>query len=116
LRQYRWPIAGLGTLKTMEILMTSASVDALRDTATDAIHQVKRAAAPAIKQGKHQAGALIDQSGDFLDTANNEAADAAAQIGKRLVSYTKENPWTALLLAAGVGALLISAVRSIQSR
>jgi ElaB/YqjD/DUF883 family membrane-anchored ribosome-binding protein len=100
----------------MEKLMTSANVDALRDTATDAIDQVKRAAAPAIKQGRRQVGTLVDQGGDFLDSVNDGAAEAAAQIGKRLVSYTKENPLTALLLAAGVGALLISAVRSIQSR
>jgi ElaB/YqjD/DUF883 family membrane-anchored ribosome-binding protein len=100
----------------MEILMTSANVDALRDTATEAIDQVKRAAAPAIKQGKRQVGSLIDQGGDLLDTVNDEAADAAAQLGKRLFSYTKQSPLTALLLAAGVGALLISAVRSIQSR
>jgi ElaB/YqjD/DUF883 family membrane-anchored ribosome-binding protein len=96
--------------------MTSAHVDALHDTATDAIDQVKRAAATAIEQGKRQVGTLVDQGGDLLDSVNDGAAEAAAQVGKRLVSYTKENPLTALLLAAGVGALLISAVRSIQSR
>jgi hypothetical protein len=31
----------------------------LRDSASDALDQLQRAAAPAIKQGKRQAGALL---------------------------------------------------------
>ncbi len=86
--------------------------ETIKDTATDAVDQIKRAAAPAIKQGKRQAGVLLDQGGELMDSASETAAD----LGNKIIAYTKKNPLTALLLAAGAGALLIGAVNSIQSR
>jgi hypothetical protein len=41
--------------------------------------------------------------------------ETATDISKSLVSYTKKNPITALLLALGAGALLVSAAKSIRS-
>jgi hypothetical protein len=42
--------------------MTSANADAVRDSASDTLDQLQRAAAPALKEGKRQAGALLDQA------------------------------------------------------
>jgi hypothetical protein len=95
--------------------MTSVNADTLRDSASDAIDKVQRAADPAIKEGKRQAGVLLDESGELIDTISSRAGDIAADLGERLVAYTKKNPFTALLLAVGAGALLISAVKAMQS-
>lgn len=96
--------------------MTSASTDTFRDSAADALDQLQRAAVPAIKEGKRQARVLLDQSGELMDTASVRAGEAATNLGKSLIAYTKKNPLIALLLAVGAGALLVSAGKSIPSR
>ena len=96
--------------------MTSVNADTLRDSASDALDRVQRAAAPALKEGRRQAGVLLDQSGELIDTAASRASETAAALRKSAIGYTKKNPLTALLLAVGAGALLISAAKSMQSR
>jgi hypothetical protein len=96
--------------------MTSVNTDTLRDTASDALDKVQYKAAPLIKEGKRQASVLIDQSGELLDTVSSRASDVAADLGNSVVAYTKKNPLTALLLAVGAGALLLSAAKSMSSR
>jgi hypothetical protein len=103
--------------------MSSANVDTLRDSASDAFEQLQRVATPAIKQGKRQAGVLLDQGGELVGAVGTRASETAAELGetamalgKNLLAYTKKNPLTALLLAIGAGALLISAAKSNQSR
>lgn len=96
--------------------MTSVNADTLRDSASDALDQLQHAAAPAIKAGKRQARVLLDHSGELIDTVSTRAGETATDLGKSLIAYTKKNPLTALLLAVGAGALLISAAKSSQSR
>jgi len=96
--------------------MTSADLVTVRDSASDALDQVQRAAGPAIREGKRQAGALIDQSGELMEKVSTRASETAADLGKSLVAYTKKNPITALVLAVGTGALLIGVTKLMQSR
>jgi hypothetical protein len=96
--------------------MTSVNADTLRDSASDALDQLQRAAAPALKGGKRQAGALLDQGGELIDTVSTRASETAADLGKGLIAYTRKNPLTALLLALGAGALLVGAAKALQSR
>ena len=96
--------------------MTSVNADTLRDSASSALDQLQRAAAPAIKDGKRQAGALLDQSSELVDSLSSRASETAADLGRSLIAYTKKNPLTALLMAVGAGALLLSAAKSMQSR
>jgi hypothetical protein len=96
--------------------MISAKADDLRNSASDGLDQIQRAADPAIKQAKQQAGVLLDESGDFIDSVTSRVSDTAVDLGKSLLAYTKRNPIAALLIAIGAGALLISAAKSIQSR
>ena len=95
--------------------MTSVNADTVRDSASDALDQIQRAAAPAIKEGKRQAGDLLDQSGELIDRVRTRAGETAAELSKGLIAYTKKNPLTALLLAVGAAALLVRAAKSIQS-
>jgi hypothetical protein len=94
----------------------TVNADALRDSASDAGDKLQRAAAPAIKEGKRQAGMLLDQSAELIDAVNTRASEAAADLGKSLIAYTKKSPLTALILALGAGALVVGVAKSIQSR
>jgi Mg/Co/Ni transporter MgtE len=96
--------------------MTSVNADTLRDGASDAVEKLARAAAPAIDEGKRQAGVLLDQSGELIDRVNARANETVADLGGSLIAYTKKSPLIALMLAVGAGALLFSVTRSIQSR
>jgi ElaB/YqjD/DUF883 family membrane-anchored ribosome-binding protein len=90
-------------------------VDATVDGISDRMDQVRRSTAPVVKRAKRQAGALLEQSGEILSDVSDRAIETATDISKSLVSYTKKNPITALLLALGAGALLVSAAKSIRS-
>jgi ElaB/YqjD/DUF883 family membrane-anchored ribosome-binding protein len=92
-----------------------ANADTLHDSSSNALDQLQRAADPVIKEGKRQAGVLLDESGELLDTISTRVSESAADLAERLIAYTKNNPFTALLLAVGAGALLISAAKSIQA-
>jgi hypothetical protein len=96
--------------------MTSVNTDTLRDSASDALDQLQRAAVPTLKEAKRQAGALLDQGGELIDTVGTRASETAADLGKGLIAHTRKNPLTALLLAVGAGALLVSAAKALQSR
>jgi ElaB/YqjD/DUF883 family membrane-anchored ribosome-binding protein len=90
-------------------------VDAAVDGISDRMDQVRRSAAPVVKRAKRKAGVLLDQSGEILSDVSDRAIETATDISKSVVSFTKKNPITALLLALGAGALLVSAARSIRS-
>jgi ElaB/YqjD/DUF883 family membrane-anchored ribosome-binding protein len=90
-------------------------VDATVDGISDRMDQVRRSTAPVVKRAKRQAGVLLEQSGEILSDVSDRAMETATDISKSLVSYTKKNPITALLLALGAGALLVSAAKSIRS-
>ena len=90
-------------------------VDAAVDSISDRMDQVRRSAAPVVKRAKRKAGGLLDQSGEILSDVSDRAIETATDISKSVVSFTKKNPITALLLALGAGALLVSAAKSIRS-
>jgi hypothetical protein len=96
--------------------MTSVNADSLRNSASGALNQVQRAAAPAINKGKRQAGVLLDKSEELIDTVTSHAGETAAHLGESLVAYTKKHPLIALVMAMGAGALLVSAAKSVPRR
>jgi hypothetical protein len=83
-------------------------VDATVDRISDRMDQVNRT--------KRQAGVLLGQSGEILNDVSDRAIETATALSKSLVSYTKKNPITALLLVIGAGALLVNAAKSIHSQ
>jgi hypothetical protein len=96
--------------------MTSVDANTLNDSASGSLGQAHRAADPAIKEGKRQAGVLLDQSRDLVDRATRRASETAAEMGKNVIAASKKNPLTALLLAVGAGVILVIASKSMQSR
>jgi hypothetical protein len=89
-------------------------VDATVDRISDRMNQVRRSTAPVVKRAKRQSGVLLEQGGEILSNVSDRAIETATDISKSLVSYTKKNPVTALLLVLGAGALLVSAAKSIR--
>jgi hypothetical protein len=59
---------------------------------------------------------VLEQSGEILGDVSDRAIETATDLSKSLVSYTKKNPVTALLLVVGAGALLVSAAKAIRSQ
>ena len=96
--------------------MNSVNADTLLDSASDALDELQRTAGSAIKEGKHQAGVLLDESGELINRVSTRTSETAADLVNSLIAYTKKNPITALLLAVGAAALLLSATKSMQSR
>jgi hypothetical protein len=91
-------------------------VDATVDRIAGGMDQVRRSTAPLVKRAKRQAGVLLEQSGEILSDVSDRAIETATDLSKSLVSCTKKNPITALLLVLGAGALLVSAAKSIRSQ
>jgi hypothetical protein len=90
-------------------------VDSTVDGVSDRMDQVRRSSAPVVKRAKRPAEVLLGQSGEILSDLSNRAIETATDLSKNLVSYTKKNPTTALLLVLGVAALLVSAAKSVRS-
>jgi hypothetical protein len=90
-------------------------LDTTIDGISDRVDQVRRSSAPVVKRAKRRTRALLDQSGEILSDVSDRAIETATDISKGLVSYTKKNPITALLLALGAGALLVSVVGAAKS-
>jgi hypothetical protein len=91
-------------------------VDATVDRISDRMNQVRRSTAPVVKRAKRRSGVLLEQGGEILSNVSDRAIETATDISKSLVSYTKKNPITALLLVLGAGALLVSAAKSNRSQ
>ena len=81
--------------------------ESVLDSAADTVDQIRSTAGVAMREGRRQAGALLDQGSDLVDAVTSNATE----LGKSAISFTKKNPLIALLIAAGVGALLVHAVR-----
>lgn len=96
--------------------MTSSLTDTLRNSASEAIDQLQRAATPALKEGKRQAGVLVDQGGEVVDSASARASEAVAALGSSVIAFAKKNPLAALAIAAGAGALLLRVSQIVNSR
>jgi len=96
--------------------MNSFNPQAIGDSATEAAEHLQRMAESAVNDGKEKAGVLLDQSGDLIDSVKDQAAGTAADIGNRVVGFTKNNPVIALLIAVGAGALLIAAAARFRPK
>ena len=83
---------------------------------TEAVDRLQRAAGTAAQVGKQKAGELIDKSGAALSSAADQSSDAMSALGARVIDFTRENPAMALLLAAGAGALVATAIAASSLR
>jgi ElaB/YqjD/DUF883 family membrane-anchored ribosome-binding protein len=73
------------------------------------VETLRSNAGPALDKLTGQAKAVAQQGVDAVNTVARQASDVSDSI----LSYTKENPMKALLLAVASGALLLSVVRAL---
>ena len=91
--------------------MTSA-----KPLSIDAVSNLKRTTESAVDEGKRTAGVLLDHSGELIDSVSEQGRSTAADLGNRVIEFTKKNPVIALLLAVGTGALLVGAAKASPFR
>ena len=60
-----------------------------------------------------KAQALAKQGRDTIDTAVQQVRDTTADMSDSLMTYAKDNPGKALLMAAASGALLVALIRAL---
>lgn len=71
-------------------------------------------ASPSIKKVAEQAQSIVGQGIDSARAAAQRVRDGAAQASDSLVTYTKENPVKAILVAAASGALLLTLFNALS--
>jgi ElaB/YqjD/DUF883 family membrane-anchored ribosome-binding protein len=60
-----------------------------------------------------KAQSLAKQGRDTIDTAVQQVRDTTADMSDSLLTYAKDNPGKALLMAAASGALLVALIRAL---
>jgi ElaB/YqjD/DUF883 family membrane-anchored ribosome-binding protein len=86
---------------------------AASDKVSGVVETARSQAGPSIKKASDQAQALVGQGIDTAKAAAQQVRDSAAQASESIVSYTKENPVKAILIAAASGALLVTLLNAL---
>jgi ElaB/YqjD/DUF883 family membrane-anchored ribosome-binding protein len=84
------------------------------DKLSSDIEAARSQAGPSIRKAAEQAQSFIGQGIDSAKAATQRVRDGAAQASESLVTYTKENPVKAILIAAASGALLLTLVKALS--
>jgi ElaB/YqjD/DUF883 family membrane-anchored ribosome-binding protein len=97
-----------------------SGVRAAHDTARDAgnvlsskLEDVRSEAGTAVRSGARRIQSMGKQGLDAITDAVGQARDVASDASDSLIAYTKENPITALAIAAASGALVYAAIREL---
>jgi hypothetical protein len=83
-----------------------------KDLANKAADNLQGGLQHAKNFGKEAGKTLAKQGRDTIDTAVRQVRDTTADI---LLTYTKDNPGKALLMAAASGALLVTLIKALTS-
>ena len=78
------------------------------NTTNDQTQHMLEGATPMIKRATAQASALAHQGLDSLSGASRQLRDRAQHASDDTVSYIKDKPFTAVLIAAAGGAALMA--------
>lgn len=91
----------------------SASADRAMNAASNKWSDVRDGAAPLVKQGIDQARGWADDQAGRVQAGVKSARAKADDLGEQLFDYVREEPVKSLLIAAAVGALVLSVLGSI---
>jgi ElaB/YqjD/DUF883 family membrane-anchored ribosome-binding protein len=83
----------------------------LADNAADKVQD----AAPGVRNAAARAQAMGKQGLDAVSKAAGCARDVASSTSQSIITYTKENPVKALIIAAVSGAVLITLSKAIKA-
>jgi ElaB/YqjD/DUF883 family membrane-anchored ribosome-binding protein len=79
------------------------------------VADIQDKAAPAIRKVRVRAQSTGQQSLDAINDLAGQARGMAASTADSIVSYTKQNPVTALAIAAAAGVVLYAAIMGFRS-
>jgi ElaB/YqjD/DUF883 family membrane-anchored ribosome-binding protein len=89
------------------------SKDAARNAADKIQDAVRDTKSLSIDKVRGNAQILAQQGRNTIDAAVQQARDTAADVSGSLMTYTKDNPAKAWLIAAASGALLVALIKSL---
>ena len=92
-----------------------ALADKAADKVQGSIRDAKQAAGPAVDNAINRVRSMGRQGMEAVGDAAQRTRDAASYASDSIVTYTRENPVKALLIAAASGALLLSLLNVIKS-
>jgi ElaB/YqjD/DUF883 family membrane-anchored ribosome-binding protein len=88
-------------------------VNSAASAASSRVESLRSATGPAIDKASDTAQGLFRQGIDAVTDATRRAQDFAADAQDSVVSYTREKPVKALLIAAAAGAVLVTLIRAL---
>jgi ElaB/YqjD/DUF883 family membrane-anchored ribosome-binding protein len=91
--------------------VANAALDSLADTVQDVRHQ----AAPLLNRASEQASALMQRGVDSVRDTSQRLRDNALRVSDSTVTYIKDEPVKAMLIAAATGAALMALI-SLMTR
>jgi len=89
-------------------------VNSAASSASNKVDSARGAVGPALDKAADRAQGLLSQGLDRVSDATRRAQDFAADTQDSIVSYTREKPVKALLIAAAAGAVLVALIRAIS--
>jgi ElaB/YqjD/DUF883 family membrane-anchored ribosome-binding protein len=89
-------------------------VDSAASSASNTVESMRSGAGPTLDKASEKAQGLLSQGIDALGDARQKARDFASDTQDSIVTYTRQKPVTALLIAAAAGAVLITLIRALS--
>jgi ElaB/YqjD/DUF883 family membrane-anchored ribosome-binding protein len=90
-------------------------VNSSASAASNKVEAMRSATGPALDKASDTAQGLLRQGIDAASDATRKAQDFASDAQDSIVTYTRQKPIKALLIAAAAGAALITLVRAFSS-
>ena len=91
------------------------SVSSAASSASNKVEAMRSGVGPAIDNASDNAQGLLRQGRDAVSDATRKAQDFASDAQDSIVTYTRQKPVKALLIAAATGAALITLMRAFSS-
>ncbi len=92
------------------IQATQQATNSALDSLSGSVQGIRNQAGPLLANVTGQANQLLQSGKDAVRTASHQVTDAALNARDGAVSYVKEEPVKALLIAAATGAALMALV------
>jgi ElaB/YqjD/DUF883 family membrane-anchored ribosome-binding protein len=89
-------------------------VSSAASSAANKVESVRSGVGPALDKASDRAQGLLSQGLDAVSDATRRAQEFASDTQDQIVSYTREKPVKALLIAAAAGAILVTLIRAIS--
>jgi ElaB/YqjD/DUF883 family membrane-anchored ribosome-binding protein len=80
---------------------------------SESVENIRSSSGQFIGKAADQAQSAASQAMDSLNAATEKVRATASDVGDSVVSYTRDNPVTTILISAAVGALIATVVSAL---